>query len=258
MTTKSLPLFWTGGWDSTFRLMELVINENKTVQPHYIIDPERSSAGIELYATKKIKHAMDELQPNAGSKILPTVYTNKLHIEPDVEVTQAWNRLKQKFRIGTQYEWLPRYCKQMNINGMEVSLFMDHNLANASPFRKCYTKYFCNDESINTAPFGDEVQSDLEIIFQHMKAPLMKTTKPKMYRYAVENDWMSVLNHINFCHNPNTSIRPCGTCRPCEAVIEDNMTWQIPLKSKLDRLHLQTKIFLKSSYLKCKRTLYSN
>ena len=35
---KITYLFWTGGYDSTFRLCQLVFEENKTVQPIYVSD----------------------------------------------------------------------------------------------------------------------------------------------------------------------------------------------------------------------------
>ena len=36
-------LFWTGGWDSTFRLLQLLLEENKIVQTHYVIRSEQST-----------------------------------------------------------------------------------------------------------------------------------------------------------------------------------------------------------------------
>ena len=47
MRTKPINLFWTGGWDSTYRLLYLLIVEKKYVQPYYIIDLTRKSEFIE-------------------------------------------------------------------------------------------------------------------------------------------------------------------------------------------------------------------
>jgi len=41
-------LLWTGGWDSTFRLLYLVFVEKRRVQPYYIVDTERRSTLNEL------------------------------------------------------------------------------------------------------------------------------------------------------------------------------------------------------------------
>ena len=38
-TARAVKLLWTGGWDSTFRLLQLLLLYEKKVQPYYIIDP---------------------------------------------------------------------------------------------------------------------------------------------------------------------------------------------------------------------------
>ncbi len=43
-------VLWTGGWDSTFRVLELVIMKKEMVQPHYILDEDRASTQKELHA----------------------------------------------------------------------------------------------------------------------------------------------------------------------------------------------------------------
>ena len=47
-------LLWTGGWDSTFRLLWLSWIEGRTVQPLYIAEEGRASTAAELSAMKKI------------------------------------------------------------------------------------------------------------------------------------------------------------------------------------------------------------
>lgn len=37
------PIFMTGGWDSIFRLLQLLLIDKRAVQPVYILDPERWS-----------------------------------------------------------------------------------------------------------------------------------------------------------------------------------------------------------------------
>ncbi len=42
----AVPLLWTGGWDSTFRLLHLVIVEGHAVQPYYMIDRLHYRPGV--------------------------------------------------------------------------------------------------------------------------------------------------------------------------------------------------------------------
>ena len=56
--TEAANLFWTGGWDSTFRLLQLVVEQGRLVQPYYIIDPNRLSLRHEIKAMSDIEQAI--------------------------------------------------------------------------------------------------------------------------------------------------------------------------------------------------------
>ncbi len=60
LTPAPINLFWTGGWDSTFRLLQLIIIYQKKVQPYYIIDNNRKSVQNELLRLKNIKRFLFE------------------------------------------------------------------------------------------------------------------------------------------------------------------------------------------------------
>lgn len=49
-----VTILWTGGWDSTFRLLCLAENEDISIQPVYVIDENRKSKEYELDAMNKI------------------------------------------------------------------------------------------------------------------------------------------------------------------------------------------------------------
>jgi hypothetical protein len=40
---NTYKLLWTSGFDSTYRLIEIILVENKKAQPIYIIDEQRTS-----------------------------------------------------------------------------------------------------------------------------------------------------------------------------------------------------------------------
>ena len=50
---QSIDIFWTGGMDSTYRVLELILIEEKKVCPHYIIDLSRASTLYEIKAIEK-------------------------------------------------------------------------------------------------------------------------------------------------------------------------------------------------------------
>lgn len=50
---KVIKILWTGGWDSTFRIVELSRKE-VTICPLYVIDNDRKSKNFEIKAMNKI------------------------------------------------------------------------------------------------------------------------------------------------------------------------------------------------------------
>lgn len=51
---NKVTLLWSGGWDGTFRFLELMQHEDIEIQPIYVIDPGRESTPYEKKAMKKI------------------------------------------------------------------------------------------------------------------------------------------------------------------------------------------------------------
>ena len=50
---EEIKILWTGGWDSTFRVIELS-RKNVVIQPIYVLDSGRKSTDYELKAIDKI------------------------------------------------------------------------------------------------------------------------------------------------------------------------------------------------------------
>ena len=93
--TKSL--FWTGGYDSTFRLCQLLLDERKKVKPIYITSSDvdspssdriqhRRSREAEVRTMKNIRKILYHDYPFTRQLLLPTLYVNQ--IRPNREVDQ--------------------------------------------------------------------------------------------------------------------------------------------------------------------------
>ena len=54
---ETARILWTGGWDSTYRLVELSMR-NIHIVPVYILDKERKSKKIEIATMRKILSAL--------------------------------------------------------------------------------------------------------------------------------------------------------------------------------------------------------
>ena len=73
-------VFWTGGLDSSFRVINLLMTTKDPIQPHYIVRHEEST-GNEIDAMNNIRRAASKKNPEFRSRLLPTIYTNEDSIQ---------------------------------------------------------------------------------------------------------------------------------------------------------------------------------
>src|ERR1700745_3309718 len=100
MENETVNLLWTGGWDSTFRLLDLLLVKQKKVQTFYIIDPDRRSAGIELRTMATIKQYLLEKHPQISRSLQPTRYKHLNDICKNKQITESYDRLRKRYLIG--------------------------------------------------------------------------------------------------------------------------------------------------------------
>jgi len=86
-----IPLLWTGGWDSTFRLLQLVIEKGCLVEPYYILNPKRKSLQNELKAMDNIRNTIEHKYPNKQNHILCTNYISLYDMPDDKEIKKAFS-----------------------------------------------------------------------------------------------------------------------------------------------------------------------
>ena len=214
-------LYWTGGWDSTFRLLQLLLQANLPVQTYYLIDRNRPSAPVEIKSIQKISARLFKRYPVTRGLLLPTRFTEISSIKPSERITRAHREILKSKHLGEQYEWLARFCAQNQIFDMELSIVDDgafhHFISNLS-----------DPISSANAVESEPNKSDLFELFQFYTFPLINLSKLQMQQIAEERGWMELMRLTWFCHNPILGRIPCGKCRPCEIALEEGMGWRIP------------------------------
>ena len=123
--TAAVKLLWTGGWDSTFRLLQLVLLHGRQVQPYYVIDAERLSTGAELRAMRQIKKRLLEKFPQAGARLLPTQFIELADIPPNPALAAAFTEIKKHGALDRQYAWLASFCARAEIEEIELVVHRD-------------------------------------------------------------------------------------------------------------------------------------
>jgi hypothetical protein len=225
------PLLWTGGWDSTYRLLSLLLGEERAVQPYYILDNPRYRPAVpaEREAMRRIRQRLLHRYPEAAVRLVDTIECRLVDIDADTELARYYERCLATGFIGGQYEWLARYCRQHGIEGMELSIHRDDKA------RELLVDLIDPTSRDRLDPqFAGDCRYEL---FKSFRFPLFDITKRQMLAQARLAGFEDLMQLTWFCHRPRRGD-PCGTCNPCIYTIEEGLGERVPLAGRV-RYHLR-------------------
>lgn len=218
-------LLWTGGWDSTFRLLQLLLLHRVAVRPVYLTDPTRPSTQVELSTMARIRDHLHEAHPHTRGLLQPPRIAAVEDVPGDAEIDAALREIRKRSYIGDQYAWLPAFCKQAAIADIELGVHVDDKVqALVQPFAMefehpaGYRSVRVDPRHAGTAEFR---------LFRWFSFPLFHIDKVGMARYAEAEGWGPVMEMTWFCHTPVRG-KPCGTCAPCVYTIEEGLAQRVP------------------------------
>ncbi|MBN1559791.1 hypothetical protein JW998_06045 [candidate division KSB1 bacterium] len=227
--TNIANLFWTGGWDSTFRLLQLLLVERKKVQPYYLIDPDRPSLAMELRTMRDIKIKLFEQHPETREMLLATRFKHIADIEPNAMITENYEKICEKTALGCQYEWLARFAHEQRIQNLELAV----GQPDGALYQILVPFVIRSPYSQNTFVL-DEKFCGLAVyeLFKAFALPLFNLSKMQMKKISQENGYCDLMSLTWFCHQPWKN-RPCGVCRPCICTRGEGVGRSFPLASRL-------------------------
>lgn len=206
---KPVQLLWTGGWDSTFRLLQLLLVEQRPVQPMYVIDTGRASTVRELETMQLMRAELARRMPDP-SLCAPTKVFVATDYPPSRELERLYGQIASKADIGSQYLWLAGVAETLGWEGVELSVeglqawgrlvFIDQGVVNDSP----------------------EAQ-----LFHFWSFPVLHTSKLQMREIAREHGFLDLLLQRWFCFSP-IGRKPCGRCNPCLLANRDGVEFAHP------------------------------
>lgn len=223
--TDTYYVCWTGGYDSTFRVCQL-IHAGRRVQPIYLgmddVDDEknklfsvqRKNKKSELQAMKHIRRSLEVLYPDAQYLLLPTLYINEL-VKPISEIKTCASYLYSKLgwftRNINQYERILQIAYR-SAEPLEICIVNDDGLSNS-------IKSFVTGVGDNcrlTDKLPDKYKC--ACIFGMVRFPVIHLTKDDMLDIATKEGYQHVLAHSWSCWTPvlvNGIFVPCGQCDMC-------------------------------------------
>lgn len=244
---NKVNLLWTGGWDSTFRLLQLSLSKIE-IQPYYFIDKGRKSRDIEI---RKMKLILEKIRKNKMFKanineIIFIKVKDVLENMKNEEISTIYKELKEKYKLGSQYEWISLYCNYKNID-MELGIEKSprDKMLKVLNNEECVLKNIENDILENRKIIGN-INSKFYSMGKHFIFAVTEYSKKDMEEIAKNKEgWLDIMKLTWFCHNPINN-KPCGYCNPCKDAMNLGMEWRMPLISKIRYYTLTPIIKIKS------------
>lgn len=246
---KKINVLWTGGLDSTFRMCQLAL-QNVEINPYYIIDKNRKSTPKELAA---IRNITKELRKNNHTKatINPLKIIQQDDIPKNESITNAWQVLKRKYKLGSQYDFLARFAHQLGNEGLELGVTFDPrgkiartvygegaggNIGDLTDRKDYWLAKRSDGKNVFTyMPIDyDNASSEFKTIFWCLNMPLslFQITKPEEYKGILRMSFEKIAELTWFCHTPVLGM-PCGQCNPCKDALNEGMEWRLPLTGRI-------------------------
>lgn len=226
--TDPARLLWTGGWDSTFRLLQLLLVEGRPVEPHYIIG-DRRSVYHEIQSMKQIKRRFWTQYPERRGLLRPFRYCDKLDIPVLPVLTAAFEEVRRRQYLGSQYPLLASYCAHAAVDSIELAIHRDDKAH--AVLERCVQRqapdssvYVCDEAVCGRSEFT---------LFRSFQFPIFDLTKLEMRRVARANGFEQYMALTWFCHSPRRDGVPCGHCAPCRYTIEEGLGERIPFRGRL-------------------------
>lgn len=213
---QPVRLLWTGGWDSSFRLMQLLLVQCRVVRPVYVLNPERRSTMQELESMHRM---LGELRSRLGNR--GALGALEVHLRSDYSPTAELQALYQGILargiwIGSQYVYLAAVAEALGWTGVEICM-QAHDDGPTPLHRLVFT------DTAGTLSDTPEAQ-----LFRYFSFPVLNTTKPEMAAIAREHGFMDLLSQRWFCHDPLHG-KACGRCRPCQLANRDGVDFANPV-----------------------------
>ena len=213
-------VLWTGGWDSTFRVLDLLSRSRVVVQPYYVLDPGRRSHRVEMARMAEIAAAAAARGWPGRLEPLEVVAMPDTARHPDIR--EAWSALHAEIGIGTQYAWLAAFARERDLRGLEIGVVPGGE-----------TEVFLRPRVVRRSLGGrdrtvfDPAAHPAALLFERMEFPILALGKPEMGAIAAERGFRDLLERSWFCHDPLFGRHACGLCVPCRDAVRRGVAYRL-------------------------------
>lgn len=225
---KPVPLFWTGGYDSTYRLCELLLIEKREVQPIYISanidnDPGESTCRHnhiqEKAAMAKIRSTILSEYPGVNSKFMPTMVISKVVLSETYKSAMLELYKQNLVRRPTcQYGALAYIAQKLTrMNKYAPAEICVENEPTSKMHRTIYPfifKFRIRKKATLNFIRSFNLLKGIHI-FNSINFSTIYKSKSTMLDIAKKNNFENILNLTWSCWYP-VNNKPCRKCIMCQ------------------------------------------
>ena len=223
-------LLWTGGWESTYRLCNLILLQKRTVNPVYILDPSRKSFAKEIKAIEVIRQGLIDRIESDVPRLKPVQIIIKDDIPPNKVMTEQYEAIVKKYGgIGIQYEWLARYAEWKGLKCLEIGIEGPSHSSRNPVFAQLEKELIPQEDRL---VLRERLDDPLFEFFRRFGFPVFDLSKHKILEQVKGQEFYDVMLNTWFCHTPRNG-KPCGRCYPCEQVMDEGLGFRMPLSGKI-------------------------
>lgn len=234
--SKIRYIYWTGGYDSTFLLIQALIVEGFPIQPIYIkcqnLDNKfsingRQNQDKEIETMTRLRERILIDFPHVKPMFLPTMYV--YNIKKDMNITNSFRQLHKQFgffsRDINQYERMARfsihYGKNIEVGLEKCGTGLDEATNNIRVYEGTKDCQILNKEELlklnshpnNKDPIKDYTNLD---IFRNFRFPIVHMTKEDIKRFSARQKLLYLLQMTWTCWYPTKDNKPCNECPQCQ------------------------------------------
>ena len=229
---RVIHILWTGGLDSTYRIVELS-KRDCVIQPHYV----PTDATFRKYELRAIESITSILTENDKTKatFLPLIVVNEKDIPRFPDIQFAWDKLQEtrQFKSG-QYQMLARYARHNKLQ-LEIGIQFSKNGSVVKVLdESCLINHPLYDDVMLVDPIkGKENYAGYTLfrdflfpksLFHKLKNEEVEELKTEGYSLVLKNVWS--------CFSPNFGL-PCGHCFACRCAKAEGVGYMIPVTGNM-------------------------
>lgn len=205
-------VLWTGGWDSTFRVADLLLTHGAVVQPLYVLNPDRRSAIDEVRTMRRMRARLAVRLANPDALLPLRIFAKDDYPVPK-RVATRYATLRRRTRTGSQYLWLAAVAEYHRWSGVELSVTRE------DPPGGLHRAVFAHPGTGEATLRAD----DHARLFAYWDFPLLGLRKAELGGLAKDRGFADILLLRQFCFDPVLG-RACGRCHPCRTARSEGTT----------------------------------